>query len=48
MELDLTGQGRPTRRLLYGSSGDVERIEADDDGDGTFEKVSPVRQGSGG
>jgi hypothetical protein len=45
MDLDLDGAGRPTRRLVYGLNGDVERIEADPDGDGTFEVVSPAGKG---
>ncbi len=45
MDLDLEGRGRPTRRLVYGPNGDVERIEADPDGDGRFEVVSPAEKG---
>ena len=48
MDLDLEGLGRPTRRLVYGTNGEVERVEADPDGDGVFEVVSPGGQGSGG
>jgi hypothetical protein len=43
--LDLQGAGRPDRRLVYGPDGNVERIEADPDGDGVF---SPVIDGPGG
>jgi hypothetical protein len=34
--LDETGRGTPTRRLVYGPDGRVERIEVDPDGDGRF------------
>jgi hypothetical protein len=37
IELDLTGRGTADQRLLYGPSGEVERIERDADGDGQFE-----------
>ena len=47
MDLDLEGTGRPTRRLVYGASGDVERVEADPDGDGIFEVVSPAGKDGG-
>lgn len=47
MDLDLDGVGRPTRRLIYGPNGDVERVETDPDGDGRFEVVSPAGKGSG-
>ena len=36
LDLDLTGKGKPTQRLVYGAGGDVERIDVDPDGDGTF------------
>jgi len=36
VDLDLAGQGRATRRLVYGGDGNVVRMEADPDGDGTF------------
>lgn len=39
VELDLDGAGKPTRRLVYGRTGNVERVEADSDGDGVFEVV---------
>lgn len=48
LELDLEGVGRPTRRLIYGPNGEVERVEADPDGDGRFEAVSPAGKGGGG
>jgi hypothetical protein len=34
--LDETGRGTPTRRLVYGPDGRVERVEVDPDGDGHF------------
>ena len=40
VELDLAGRGTPDQRLVYGPSGDVERIERDADGDGQFEPVT--------
>lgn len=36
LDLDLSGRGRPERRLYYGPAGNVDRIEADPDGDGVF------------
>jgi hypothetical protein len=48
MDLDLDGSGRPTRRLFYGPGGQVVRVEADPDGDGTFEVVSTAGSGSEG
>jgi hypothetical protein len=39
--LDLQGKGFADRRLVYGPSGNVERVEADPDGDGRFEPVAP-------
>jgi hypothetical protein len=33
---DETGRGRPTRRLIFGPDGRVERVEVDLDGDGHF------------
>jgi hypothetical protein len=40
--IDDTGRGTPTRRLIYGPGGRVERIEVDLDGDGHF-TVRPPR-----
>lgn len=34
--LDDTGSGRPERRLVYGPTGSIARIEIDPDGDGVF------------
>lgn len=49
LDLDVDGRGRPTRRLVYDPNGNVLRVEADPEGDGTFEPVaSPAGQGSGG
>ena len=39
VELDFHGRGKPTQRLVYGYAGNVERVESDPDGDGTFELV---------
>jgi hypothetical protein len=39
VEMDLQGKGFPDRRLTYGPHGDVERIDRDSDGDGTFEPM---------
>jgi hypothetical protein len=36
IDLDLQRRGTPDRRLIYGASGDVDRIESDPDGDGVF------------
>jgi hypothetical protein len=47
MDVDLEHTGRPTRRLIYGPNGEVTRVEADPDGDGTFEAVSASGKGSG-
>ena len=45
MSLDLEGAGYATQRLVYGTQGDVDRVEQDPDGDGQFE---PVATGAGG
>jgi hypothetical protein len=37
--IDETGRGTPSRRLVYGSDGRVERVEIDPDGDGEFTVV---------
>ena len=46
VELDFHGRGKATQRLVYGLAGNVERVESDPDGDGTFElvkqKAAPV------
>jgi hypothetical protein len=49
VDLDLAGSGRPTQRLTYEPSGGTVRVEADPDGDGTFEPVSsePAPSASG-
>lgn len=39
VEMDLQGKGFADRRLTYGPHGDVERIDRDPDGDGTFEPM---------
>ncbi len=40
MELDTEHRGRPNRRLIYGSGGEIERIEADPDGRGEFRPLT--------
>jgi hypothetical protein len=40
VDLDLTGKGKPTRRLIYDASGDVTSVEVDPDGDGVFSPAS--------
>lgn len=40
MDLDLRKRGSADRRLIYTPRGDVERVEADADGDGVFEPVT--------
>jgi len=40
LDLDVTGRGFPSRRLIYGVGG-VVRVEVDPDGDGTFEPAPP-------
>jgi hypothetical protein len=45
VSFDLEGAGHPTRRLVYGAQGDVERVEEDPDGDGVFEPASGRRGG---
>lgn len=37
--LDLSGAGRPTRRMVYAVDGSVVRVETDTDGDGLFTPV---------
>jgi hypothetical protein len=39
VELDFEGHGKPTQRLIYGLRGNVESVESDSDGDGTFVAV---------
>jgi hypothetical protein len=36
VDLDLGGKGFPDRRLLYSADGNVERVQVDPEGDGTF------------
>jgi len=36
VDLDLAGKGFPDRRLLYSPDGNVERVQVDPEGDGTF------------
>jgi hypothetical protein len=36
VDLDLIGRGSANQRLVYADNGDVERIEVDPEGDGTF------------
>lgn len=38
--LDLTGVGRPTRRLVYDTDGNVDRVEVDLKGDGVFQAAT--------
>lgn len=45
MALDLDRVGHATRRLVYTSTGDVERVEIDPDGDGQF---VPAPEAGGG
>lgn len=40
LSMDLTGAGKPTRRLVYTASGGIARVEADEDGDGVFEAAA--------
>ncbi len=47
VDLDLLGKGFPNRRLVYDADGNVAHVESDDDGDGTFEPVTP-EHGPGG
>jgi hypothetical protein len=44
VDLDLESRGSATRRLVYGTDGNIERLEADADGDGVFE---PLAAGGG-
>ncbi len=39
--LDTAGRGTPDRRLVYGSDGNLDHIEADPTGSGTFRPVTP-------
>lgn len=43
VDLDLTGRGTPARRLVYGADGNIDRLEADADGDGVFEPAGSGR-----
>jgi hypothetical protein len=45
VDLDLAGRGSPSRRLVYGADGSVERLESDADGDGVFEPL-PAGEGA--
>jgi hypothetical protein len=45
VELDLVGKGFPSQRLVYRSDGNLDRIETDPEGDGTF---VPLPSGRGG
>jgi hypothetical protein len=36
VELDLVGKGYPSQRLVYRADGNLDRIETDPEGDGTF------------
>jgi hypothetical protein len=42
-ELDTDGDGKPDRRLLRSSAGDIVAIEIDRDQDGVWERREPVR-----
>jgi hypothetical protein len=48
MEIDLSGRGRPDRRLFYGRNGEVDHVEADEDGDGIFVRLPPTKSVAGG
>jgi hypothetical protein len=48
VDLDLGGTGQADRRLVYGPSGDVLRVEADPDGDGRFEPLAADTPATGG
>jgi len=37
LELDLQGKGFPDRRIYYGKTGAIEKLEVDPDGDGKFD-----------
>ena len=41
LALDTKGRGKPDRRLVYGPDGTFDRLEADPNGTGTFERVNP-------
>jgi hypothetical protein len=43
VDLDLLGKGYANRRLVYGPSGDVVRIESDDSGSGAFAPVAQAQ-----
>lgn len=43
-ELDTDGDGKPDRRLLRGSGGEITAIETDRDEDGVWEKAITVRR----
>ena len=45
VELDLVGKGYPSQRLVYRGDGNLDRIETDPEGDGTF---VPLPSGRGG
>lgn len=47
MDLDLTGRGKADRRLVYGTGGQVDRVETDADGDGKFEPMAAPQKGTG-
>ncbi|MEO8481912.1 MAG: hypothetical protein ABI634_06855 [Acidobacteriota bacterium] len=42
VDLDLTGRGTPTRRLVYSADGSMTRVEVDPDGDGQFTVAPPT------
>jgi hypothetical protein len=37
--IDETGRGTPSRRLVFGAAGRIERVEVDPDGDGQFTAI---------
>ncbi len=45
VDLDLTGRGAVTRRLLYKADGTFDRVEEDPDGDGKFVPLTPAAKG---
>lgn len=41
--VDESGSGKPERRFVFGSTGSIERVEVDPDGDGAFVRVDARR-----
>jgi hypothetical protein len=46
VDLDLQGRGTPDRRLVYGTNGNLDHMEADPDGDGVFVRMDGAGAGS--